>query len=83
VSRRLSTKELGSLRNRGWSRLEAAIWFFGLAFILIAVILVIIEVAGNWLLLVAGVIPVAIGLMRYRAEAEQKKRSADSGRAGG
>lgn len=68
MSRRLPTKELGFLRNRGWSRLEVAIWVFGLAFILVAVILVILEVAGSWLLLVAGVIPVAIGLMRYRAE---------------
>jgi Flp pilus assembly protein TadB len=81
MSRRLPAKQLGFLRNRGWSRLEVAIWVFGLALILIAVVLVIIAVAGNWLLLVAGVIPVAIGLMRYRAEAEQKKRSADSGRA--
>lgn len=58
---------------RGWTRLEVAIWLFALAFVVIGGILLVTEVVGHWVLPVGGVIAMALGLMRYRAEAEQKR----------
>jgi hypothetical protein len=40
-------------------------------------ILLVTQVVGHWVLPVGGVIAAALGVMRYRAETEQKKRSAD------
>jgi Flp pilus assembly protein TadB len=63
------------LRNRGLSRLEVAISLFALAFVIVGGILVVTQVVGHWVLPVAGGIAAAVGLMRYRAETEQKKRN--------
>jgi hypothetical protein len=67
----------GYLRNRGWTRLEVAIWLFALAFMITSGILVVTQVVGHWVLPVGGAIAAALGLMRYRAETEQKMRNAD------
>ncbi len=69
--------KLGYLRNRGWTRLEVAIWLFLLAFMITSGILLVTQKAGHWMLLVGGVIAAALGFMRYRAETEQKRRNAD------
>lgn len=65
------------LKRRGWTRGEVAIWLFALAFVIIGGILLVTEVVGHWVLPVGGVIVLALGVMRYRAEAEQKRRNAD------
>lgn len=62
---------------RRWTRLEVAIWLFALVFVITSGILLATQVVGHWVLPVGGVIVLALGLMRYRAETEQKKRSAD------
>jgi len=67
----------GYLRDRGWTRLEAAIWIVALVFAITSGILLATQVVGRWVLPVGGVIVLALGLMRYRAETEQKRRSAD------
>lgn len=67
----------GYLKRRGWTRSEVAIWLFALAFVIIGGILLVTEVVGHWVLPVGGVIVLALGVMRYRAEAEQKRRNAD------
>jgi len=67
----------GYLRDRGWTRLEVAIWLFALVFVVTSWILLVAQVVGQWVLPVGGVIVLALGLMRYRAETEQKGRSAD------
>lgn len=67
----------GYLRKRSWTRLEVAIWLFALAFSTTSGIVVVTHVVGRWVLPVGGVIAAALGLMRYRAEAKQKKRFAD------
>jgi hypothetical protein len=71
----------GYLTNQGWTRLEVAIWLFALTFAIVSGILLVTEVVGHWVLPVGGVIVLGLGLMRYRAEAKQKKRNAnDKGR---
>lgn len=65
------------LRNRGWTRLEVAIWLFELAFMVTSGILLVTQKVGHWVLPVGGVIAASLGLMRYRSEAAQKKRNAD------
>jgi Flp pilus assembly protein TadB len=66
----------GYPRNRGWTRLEVAIWLFALAFVITSGILLAAHVVGDWVPLVGSVIVMALGLMRYRAETAQKKRIA-------
>jgi hypothetical protein len=67
----------GYLRDRRWTRLEVAIWLFALVFAITSGVLLATDVVGDWVLPVGGVILLALGLMRYRAETRQKKRSAD------
>lgn len=71
--------KVGYLKSRGWTRLEVAIWLFALAFVVVIGILLITGVVGHWVLPVGGLIVLALGLMRYRAEAERKRRNADDG----
>jgi Flp pilus assembly protein TadB len=66
----------GYLNRRGWMRGEVAIWIFALAFAIMGCILLVTEVVGHWVLPVGGVIVLALGLMRYRAETRQKRRNA-------
>lgn len=66
----------GFLQNQRWTRLEVAIWLSALVFVIATGILLATQVVGNWVLPVGGVISASLGLMRYRAEAEQKKRIA-------
>lgn len=54
-----------------------AIWLFALVFAITTGILLATQLVGNWVLPVGGMIVLALGLMRYRAEAEQKRRDAD------
>jgi|GEM_PF-4551797 len=68
----------GYLKSRGWTRLEVAIWLFALAFVIILGILLVTEVVGHWVLPAGGLIVLALGLMRYQAETEQKKGNADN-----
>ena len=65
------------LQNRGWTRLEVGVWLFALAFMIIGGILVVTQVVAHWILPVGGLVAAALGVMRYRAETEQKKRNAD------
>lgn len=67
----------GYFRNRQWTRLEVALWLIALAFTITSGILVVTKGVGHWMLPVGGGIAAAVGLMRYRAETEQKKRNAD------
>lgn len=60
------------LRDRRWTRLEMAIWLFALVFVIATGILLATQVVGNWVLPVGGMIVLALGLMRYRAEAERR-----------
>lgn len=69
--------KVGYLERRGWTRPEIAVWVVSLTFVVIMGILLITQVAGHWVLLLGGAIVLALGWMRYRAENEQKKRSAD------
>jgi Flp pilus assembly protein TadB len=66
----------GYLKSRGWTHLEVAIWLFALVLVVIGGILLVTEVVGHWVLPIGGVIVLALGLMRYRAEAAQKRRNA-------
>jgi hypothetical protein len=68
----------GYLKRRGWTRGEVAIWLFALAVVIIGGILLVMEVVGHWVLPVGGVILLALGVMRYRADAKQKIRNADN-----
>jgi Flp pilus assembly protein TadB len=72
---RRSPNEAGYLRRRGWTHLEAAVWLFALAAVVVSDILLITGVVGHWAVFLGGVILLALGLMRYRAEAGQKKRN--------
>lgn len=54
--------------GRRWTRLEVAIWFFALAFVIASGILLVTQAVGHWVVLVGGMIAVTLGLMRYRAE---------------
>lgn len=65
----------GYLRNQRWTRLEVVIWLFALAFMATSGILLVTQVVGPWVLPVGGVIAASLGLMRYRAETEQKKQN--------
>jgi hypothetical protein len=67
----------GFLQKQRWTRLEVAIWLFGFAFIVISGILLVTQTVGDWVLPVGGVIAAALGMLRYRADAEQRKRNAD------
>ena len=64
------------LKGRGWTRLEVAIWLFALAFVIVSETLLVAEVVGHWMLFLGGAILLALGFMRYRAEAKQKRRHA-------
>jgi hypothetical protein len=55
-------------RKRRWTRLELSIWISAVAFLIIAGILVVTQLVGDWVLLVGSGIGVAVSLMRYRAE---------------
>jgi hypothetical protein len=70
--------KLGFLQNQRWTRLEVAIWLFALAFMATSGILLLTQGVGHWVLPVGGVIAASLGLMRYRAETEQKRRDADN-----
>lgn len=56
---------------------EVRIFFLALIVTIVLVVLAATDVVGPWALLVACVIAMAVSLMRYRAEIEQKKRNAD------
>lgn len=62
-----------------WTRLEVALWLSALVFTLTLGFLAAINVIGAWALIVQSVLVGIVGLLRYRAETEQKKR--DSGEA--
>jgi len=64
-------------QRKPWTALEVGIWFSALIGTITLVFLVATNVVGSWALIVACAIVAAVGLMRYRAETEQKKRSAD------
>lgn len=66
----------GYLRKRRWTRLEVTIWLIALAFTIVGGLLVVAQVVGHWVFPVGGAIAAALGLMRYRADTEQRKRSA-------
>lgn len=67
--------KVGDLKGRGWTRLEVAIWLFALAVVIVSDILLVAEVVGHWVLFLGGAILLALGVMRYRADAEQKRRN--------
>jgi NADH:ubiquinone oxidoreductase subunit 6 (subunit J) len=56
---------------------EVRIFFSALIVTIALVVLAATDVVGSWALLVACAIAMAVSLMRYRAEIEQKKRNAD------
>jgi Flp pilus assembly protein TadB len=56
---------------------EVRIFFSALIVTIALVVLAATDVVGPWALLVACAIAMAVSLMRYRAEIEQKKRNAD------
>lgn len=62
-----------SLKNRGWTRVESAIWLLASFVAIIAGILVFADVIGSGVFLVTGVIATIVGLMRYRAETRVTK----------
>lgn len=64
-------------QRKRWTTLEVGIWFSVLIVTISLVFLVATNVVGSWALIVACAIVAAVGLMRYRAETEQKKRNAD------
>ena len=57
-------------------RLELTMWLFALAFSIIGGISVFTGGVGRWALPVGSGFTLALGLMRYRVELEQKKRHA-------
>jgi Flp pilus assembly protein TadB len=67
----------GYLQRRGLTPLEVKICLSALIVTITLVVLVATDVVGSWALLVACAIAMAVSLMRYRAETEQKKRNAD------
>jgi Flp pilus assembly protein TadB len=69
--------KFGYLQSRGWTPLEVRIWLLALVAVITLATLVATGVVGSWALLVACAIAAAFGLMRYRTEAEQKRRNAD------
>ena len=69
--------KFGYLRRRGLTPVEVRIFFSALIVTITLVVLVATDVVGSWALLVACAIAMAVSLMRYRAETEQKKRNAD------
>jgi len=60
-------------QHRRWTRLEVAIWIFGLVFMVASGVLVVTQVVGHWVIPLGGGIAAALGLMRYRAETERAK----------
>jgi hypothetical protein len=58
--------------------LEVRICLSGLIVTITLVILVATDVLESWALLVACGIAMAVSLMRYRAETEQKKRASEA-----
>jgi hypothetical protein len=69
--------KFGYLRRRGLTPLEIRIFLSALIVTITLVVLVATEVIGSWALLVMCAIAMAVSLMRYRAEIEQKKRNAE------
>lgn len=67
----------GYLKSRGWTRLEGAIWLIAMAVVIVSEILLVAGVVGHWVLFLGGAILLALGLMRYQAETNQKRRNAD------
>ena len=68
---------MGYLRSRGWTRGEIAIWLSALLFAIVGGFLALTDVLGHWVILVTGLIGIAVSLMRYRAEARQKRGAGD------
>lgn len=58
--------------------LEVGIWISALIVTIILGILFVTKVVGTWVVLIPGGLAMGVGLMRYRAETEQKKRNADN-----
>lgn len=73
-----SASRLRYLRSQRWTPLEVTIWVSAVVVVIILGALWAIEVVGSWVLLIGSAIVMALGLMRYRAETEQKKRNADN-----
>jgi hypothetical protein len=62
------------LRDRGWTRIEVAVWLLALVAMITIGILFSTKTVGSWALFVGVGIVGAVTLLRYRAETEQKKR---------
>jgi Flp pilus assembly protein TadB len=69
--------KVGYLQSRRLTPLEVGIWFSALIVAIILGILFVTKVVGTWVVLIPCGLAMGVGLMRYRAETEQKKRNAD------
>ena len=69
----------GYLRRRPWTRPEVAIWFAALIVTVGGGILFAANAVGPWVLIIGCGIVMVLGLLRYRAEAEQASRTVDEG----
>jgi hypothetical protein len=65
------------LQSRGLTPLEVRVCISALIVTIILGILFFTKVVGTWVVLIQGGLAMAVSLMRYRAETEQKKRNAD------
>jgi hypothetical protein len=65
------------LQSRRLTPLEVGIWISALIVAIILGILFITKVVGTWVVFITAGLAMGVGLMRYRAETEQKKRDAD------
>jgi Flp pilus assembly protein TadB len=58
----------GRLKKRPWTRFEIAFWLSALVVVLTLGTLAVTNVLGPWALMLASLICIAVGLMRYRRE---------------
>lgn len=58
-----------------WTALEVAIWLSALIITVTLGVLVVTDAVGSWVVVVPGAMGMIVGLWRYRAETEQKKRN--------
>lgn len=72
-----SVVKFNYFQRKRWTALEVGIWFSALIVTIALVVLVATDVVGSWALIVACAIVAPVGLMRYRAEAEQKRRNTE------
>jgi hypothetical protein len=69
------------LWRRRWTRREIAIWLSALIVTLTLGVLAATDVVGAWVLVVQSVLVGIVGLLRYRAEIEEKKRGSGEANA--